>query len=491
MSQTLPAHLIGASLTLKIAEHHLVVGAGIAGCVSAILRRAVGYEVTVVDKRVSRSPAVYPVCTETSSIVSENHSGAEYPFDAASGMDCLDGRIANQRFFPDVIYGGKSHTRIIASERMSQGPEDIRRQCRLSLARLRDHYRRRVAEEPANEVLGHPDDFVTEFPGGPQGVRDASATFVTPQRGINPTYTAAVLDAELRSLGVRFIAGATVQQIKPQANGEFHISWLTELDGQHHQVFDQVCVAASVNGFGLALALNPGLALPQIYLALRQILLVRLPDGAHTPRDFTCLKLEHAHGGMFSPFNPRDILVYYPPLAHMAVTMMPPGGNVPDDYREMVAGHGPTGGRVGQTIDRLSEYYPELADATVTGIYHKIAINTVDDSRVRRNMGVFAVAPGCSLLILPKWTMAVRNAVQDVTRALGESVRRGHLTAAAAAAKASELARYRVAVPAEWSHSPDNIRASAQHHAANMGLPLSTAESFITSPPQVPGQRLI
>jgi len=81
-------------------ELHVIIGAGIAGCTAAIMRRLAGYEVIILDKAKSSDPHIYPTCTETSCVVSENHSGAEYPYDAKSTTDCLDGRIANEHFFP-------------------------------------------------------------------------------------------------------------------------------------------------------------------------------------------------------------------------------------------------------------------------------------------------------------------------------------------------------------------------------------------------------
>src|SRR5437660_6105332 len=117
-------------MTMSDHELHVVIGAGIAGCLAAIMRRLAGYEVIILEKAQSGDSQVYPICTGTSSIVSENHSGAEYPYDAQSTVDCLDGRIANERFFPDFIYAGKTHTRIIASSSMIQAGEDIRERCR-------------------------------------------------------------------------------------------------------------------------------------------------------------------------------------------------------------------------------------------------------------------------------------------------------------------------------------------------------------------------
>src|SRR5690348_7764588 len=101
---------------MRARELHVVIGGGIAGCLSALFRRRAGYDVILLDRQRSVSSGTYPVCTEMSNIVSENHSGAEYPFDEQSAQDCFDGRLKNETFFPAMIYGGKDYTRIIASQ---------------------------------------------------------------------------------------------------------------------------------------------------------------------------------------------------------------------------------------------------------------------------------------------------------------------------------------------------------------------------------------
>src|SRR5437588_2557227 len=138
-------------------ELHVVIGAGIAGCTTAIMRRLAGYEVVILEKASNSNPQVYPICTETSSIVNENHSGAEYPYDSKSITDCLDGRIANERFFPDFIYAGKTYTRILASLSMVQAGDDIKYRCRKSLETITRHYAQCIEENSDNYVLGNPD----------------------------------------------------------------------------------------------------------------------------------------------------------------------------------------------------------------------------------------------------------------------------------------------------------------------------------------------
>src|SRR5262245_15457989 len=138
-------------------ELHVVIGAGIAGCVAAIMRRLAGYEVLILEKAKSDDSQAFPICTGTSAVVSENHSGAEYPYDSKSTVDCLDGRIANERFFPDFIYAGKTYTRIIASSSMVQAGDDIRGRCRETLSIIEKHYKRRIEENYCEPVLGDPD----------------------------------------------------------------------------------------------------------------------------------------------------------------------------------------------------------------------------------------------------------------------------------------------------------------------------------------------
>jgi glycine/D-amino acid oxidase-like deaminating enzyme len=475
---------------MKQKELHVVIGAGIAGCLSAIFRSRAGYHVILLERQQAVSPGSYPVCTETSNIVSENHSGAEYPFDPQSARDCLDGRIDNERLFPDVIYGGKTYSRIIASRSMVDDGHDIVGQCRTNMAVIRSHYERRCAERSSNAVFGSPDTVCREIPTV-DGVQDVAAAFLTPQRGLNPVFVSALLEHELRSAGVDFRQGARVTTVERLADGRYRVD-VDRAGRTESIVADQVGLCAATASFGFARMLNADLTFPRIFMALREILYVDLPDG--TDKTFTCLKLEDAYGGMLSPLNERCAMIYHPPAAHiMNITMDPATCRPPGEYAGYLAhGHPETAERAAWTLNRLRDFYPELRRSSILGTYLKVAINTVDDSRVRRNTGVFGVHSGCTMVALPKWTMCAVNANAELGLALRHSVSTGNAEPEEAHALAS-LARYiRLEGAAEWAGDPAALTAAARRHALNMNVPevlaypmassvLRPSESIITA----------
>ncbi len=453
-------------------ELHVVIGAGIAGCTAAIMRRLAGYEVIILDKARSSDPQIYPTCTETSCVVSENHSGAEYPYDSKSTTDCLDGRIANAHFFPDFIYAGKTHTRILASASMIQAGEDIRQQCRETLETITKHYAQRVKEDPNNYVFGNPESICDELDKF-EGVNDVAAAFTTPQRGLNPVYVAALLEAEIKRLGIEFRQGHEVTDIEKKGDGMMTVHFLDESGHRETIHADQVCIAAAGRGFQLAKKLNPTLDLPQIYFALRQISFASLPQG--TPKTYTCLKLEDQYGGMLSPMNQECAMIYHPPAAHIELALLnSESGEVPTSFpQNLNDGHPELEQRTQRTLHKLKEFYPELKHAETLSSHLKIAINTVAVSRVRRNMPVFQVVPGCTMIVLPKWTMAVVNARKDLALALDHSVQRGPFTEARKAAVVQQAIKHTLHVPESWKEDFSTFLTIASQHAHNMRLPAS------------------
>lgn len=454
-------------------ELHVIIGAGIAGCSTAIMRRLAGYEVLILEKAKSSDPNIYPICTETSCVVSENHSGAEYPYDAKSTTDCLDGRIANEYFFPDFIYAGKTQTRILASLSMMEAGEDIRQRCKESLETITRHYARRVEEDPLNKVFGDPEAICAELGKEFTGVNDVVAAFVTPQRGLNPVYVAALLEAEIKRLGIEFRQGYEVNAIRKNADGTLTVHFLDER-GQPETIHaDQVCIAAAGRGFQLAKMLNPKLELPRIYFALRQISFANLPRG--TQKTYTCLKLEDEYGGMFSPLNQQCAMIYHPPAAHIEIANLDSeSGQVPAWFLQKLRdGHPEFAQRTQQTLHKLKEFYPELEHAETQGSYLKVAINTVAISRIRRNMPIFEVAPSCTMIVLPKWTMAVVNARKDLGLALDDSVQRGTVTPAEKKAVLQQAFAHTLSVPEGWKANFSDFLKVASQHASNMRLPPS------------------
>ncbi|HEY1352800.1 MAG TPA: FAD-dependent oxidoreductase [Ktedonobacteraceae bacterium] len=451
-------------------EFHVVIGAGVAGCTAAILRRLAGYEVVIVEKARSNDPQIYPVCTETSTVVSENHSGAEYPYDPRSTTDCLDGRIANAQFFPDFLYAGKTATRILASARMIAAGDDIAARCRNNLDIITQHYRGRVAANAKHAVFGAPETLCHELEEF-DGVNDVAAAFLTPQRGLNPVYAAALLEAEIKRLEIGFQEGCQVTKIETLADGRLGIHCLDQQGARQMLQADQVCIAAAGRGFHLSKMLNPGLDLPGIYVALRLIAFVALPQDFR--KTATCLKLEDQYGGMLSPLNQECAMIYYPPAAHIETALVDPAsGALPAAFLQALAeGHPETEQRAQQTLRALQAFYPELTHARIVGAYLKLALNTTDISRMRRNMPVFQVTPGCTLIVLPKWTMAVVNARKDLELALGCSQQRGRLSAAGRQALGQQVDAYTLPVPRQWSTDFPAFLQVALGHASNMRLP--------------------
>jgi glycine/D-amino acid oxidase-like deaminating enzyme len=452
-----------------MAETHVVVGGGIAGCLSALFRRRAGFDVVLLERNQSVSGAL-PVCTETSNIVSENHSGAEYPFDEGSARDCLTGRVATEGVFPADIYGGKDYSRIIASQSMVDDGVDILSICRRNMDVLRAHYDELRLRDP--EISLRDDGRLWEEQANLDGVEDVAGVFVTPQRGLNPTFVAAVLESELIRAGVDVRPGCDVLEIVQDGHRGFEVVYGTPEEDTERLPAAQVALCAAAHSYGLAKRLNRDASFPRIFLALRQIMYVSLPDG--TDKTFTCLKLEDRYGGMLSPMNDECAMVYHPPAAHIDVVSLDPDtGEYPTHYRQFLAqGHPEQQERAEWTMRELKRYYPELRRSRILGLYLKVAVNAVDDSRVRRNLGVHSILPGCTMTVLPKWTMCVQNARRETELALERSVEVGAIDEEDARQRRDAVRRYRFAGDGT---DMGGLASRAERHAANMSVPMIVA----------------
>ena len=460
---------------MKIKEKHIVIGAGVAGCVTAIMKKKAGYDVVILEMKKSKDESVYPICTDTSNIVSENHSGAEYPFDPQSAKDCFDGRLDNNKFFPEFIYGGKSQSRIIASQSMIYDGVDIAEQCRNNMSVIKNHYRQRIHENFLNYMFGNPNTACREI-GKFDGVEDVATAFVTPQRGFNTVFVSLTLEHEIKKLGIEVVQGAEVVDLKKEKNS-YIVKYLQD-DKENYIEAEQISICCATFGFGLATKINPNLKLPPIYLALREILYVDLPDGCE--KNYTCLKLEDKYGGMMSPLSPNCALIYHPPSAHIQYQKLDFDTYAyPETYqRYMEKGHPELAERAETTLSQLKSYYPELRNSRVLKPFLKVAINTTHDSRQRRNMGVFRVDDGCSLMILPKWTMCVSDAKKDLVHSISHSIISGSITEEQAQTVFKTVSNYAIEVPEEWYQDKGTFIKTARLHAQNMGLPIDIAEGL-------------
>jgi hypothetical protein len=178
---------------------------------------------------------------------------------------------------------------------------------------------------------------------------------------------------------------------------------------------------------------------------------------------------------MLSPLNEKCMMIYHPPAAHMEIALLnPTSGEMPPSLLQRLSDGHPEGQkRANQTLDALTNFYPELKYADSLESHLKIAINTTDISRMRRNMPVWQVVPGCTMIVLSKWTMAVADAKEDLDFALGRSVQRGTLTQSHKNEIVKQINGYTLPVPEEWKMNFSNFLELASKHARNMHLPES------------------
>jgi hypothetical protein len=134
--------------------------------------------------------------------------------------------------------------------------------------------------------------------------------------------------------------------------------------------------------------------------------------------------------------------------------------------------------RAEYTLSRLRDFYPELHRSKILNSYLKIAINTVTDSRVRRNIGVFDVQPGATMTVLPKWTMCAVNAKKELALALRQSVATGNVAQGDAQERLGDATRTCWRAAPEWALDAESLTARAAKHAANMKVPELLAMRF-------------
>jgi len=443
-------------------EKHLVIGAGTAGLVSAYFRTLSNYDVRIFEQ------CAEGVCIGSSSVVSENHSGAEYPFDERSARNCLAARLRNEFFFPTWINAGKDFSRVIASQSMIDSGVPIDAYCRANMEVIRDEYRSEIQKFPHLELFGSAKDVVKEI-GTVPGVNDVATAFITPQRGINPIYAATALRVALQKLGVNVEHNCKVNEIAVNSNGNSFVVEYQQANRSTKEVFDQISICSGAFGIPLAMKLNPVADIPPLYVAIRQIELVRLAE--QTKKNYTCLKLEGQFGGMFSPLNCNHALLYHPPSAHIATFRLDSNGSVPELVtKSLLNGHEETIKRTQSALHALQLFYPEIISAMHLRTFTRLTVNTIDNPRVRRNMGPLKVSPGCQLLLLQKWTMCVVNALAELRECLKRSVQLGSCSEAHAENVYNQLLFSKLPDPSVDLQLESSLVHALERTAAEMGM---------------------
>jgi hypothetical protein len=181
---------------------------------------------------------------------------------------------------------------------------------------------------------------------------------------------------------------------------------------------------------------------------------------------------------MFSPINQNCAIVYYPPAAHIeTVRLSSVGWELPSRMRHWTRrGHPEASDRAAAALGALKDFYPELGRSSVISSHFTIAVNTTANSRIRRNLGVWEILPGCTATVPPKWTMAVANAREDLSLALRRSVSTGNVApdeSRALLRSASEQRAWQTRPP--WAGDPEATAAVLEGHARNMGVPQELA----------------
>lgn len=433
---------------------HVIIGGGISGCILAYLKRSLGYSVILIEKEPETSGAL-PIGTKTTKVVSENHSGAEYPFDNISSTDCFEGRILNELLFPDFIYAGKDYTRVIASRSMA----NVISACDLNNELIKKNYIKSIKE--IGEIFGKAEHAVKveDNEVHKNQVNDIGKVYVTPQRGINPIYLASLLEFTLKNIGVDFRAGWEVNSITMQSDGSYLVKANNNDSSITTVTASNLSICAGVYGLSLAKMINPKIQLSPLFIGLRNITLVELKEKY--PIEYTYLKLEGQYGGMFSPLNSKVALLYHPPTAHINTINL----NSDTNYFSKVRSHlnASWDARKGvseKTLEKLKEHYPMIDFAEILQSFNTVTINSVNEPRIRRNMGITKVATRCTLHILPKWTMCVKNALEELEVEIGTTLKK----------KAEFLLRHKIMVPNDWVVNFDSFYKSAKIHAKNLGF---------------------
>jgi hypothetical protein len=439
-----------------------VVGGSTAGAMVALLHRVSGNDVCLFDRQEEEGGSSFGIGSMAA--VSENHSGAEYPFDRESAIDCLRARLANEPMFPPYIYGGKDYSLILSAD-----DDSVHEACVTNLSRLKEMYSVGCVAGQWPPLFGPPDEAFAMSSDRDQAP-GARAAFGTPQRGINPSLFAALLSGEVRSsqIDLRFGCGVTEVRVRGSVT-EVAFNFRGK---QRAEPFDYVYICC--NEAGIALAQSSGI-LPSgldFHVGLRKIVIADM-DNKGSVR--TRLQLEGPLGGMWSPMSPDSSLLYSPAHFHMGSVSTNRQGwlTIVGDFLRQGASQGTEERRA---IEHLAQLFPVCKGATIRRTIHKVNINTIDDPRVRRNFGFVRLRPNIALLLLPKWTMAASNALQAVNLTLsGEMAVHGVAWAEAAYTRACA---FRLGTDSPWENQSLELRRRASWYAALIGFPETVADGF-------------
>lgn len=394
-------------------ESVAVIGGGIAGSLLAIELKRVGYGRVVLFEA---APDIFRVATRG---VSELHSGAEYPFDARTGEDCIRALVAFRRRHAGLSLA-KPKTHFLVSEgSRSDG---------LTLARYVEHldvikteYERLIRLDPTVEdILGEPSKLWRRLAPDEYGdVLNTAAGYETPQQGLDTEALAIYVKASMAEVGVELHLGSTVTDVERRGAGKFVLHIASETM-ETSQAVSQVALANHAAGLGLAHRIaDRQAAAPNVFAGLRLIVKVSWDESRTFPMP-TRIMVEGDSGAMDCPLDANRALVYQPTLSQIAKVRLDPPYDLPGDWWSRIKQ--PTDAdweRAAQVVDRAATIaYPYLRGAQVTEPIMAVSLSTAGESRRRRNPPVVVVcADVVSVALTTKATFATINA-EKATRLL-------------------------------------------------------------------------
>lgn len=395
-------------------ESVAIIGGGIAGCLLAIELKLMGYgNVTIFE-------AKEDLCLTASKVVSELHSGAEYPFDIQSGRDCLNGLIAFKKLFPSSIFRKPRTQFLLSRDSVIEGltSELFSDYCK----QLTFEYQNILEKDPSSiNILGDPKDFWKEISADRfSDVKNAVFGYETPQHGIEPLLLVKHIKQLVEEHNIKLQMSQTVEAIEPFGR-KFKLV-CSQPDKLKELTFTQLAFANHFSGLPLMTTIcNSDFQIPEIYAALRLIVLAKHNEKSPFPRP-TRFMLEGIHGAMDGPISEDQSLVYQPSLSHLGKLKLDKSYTVPADWISRIAK--PNRDDIKRSTEILREVsqiaYPYISKSVVEKTYLRIAINTVEESRQRRNPGVSVPLYDCvSVALTTKATCAAINA-QSAAKILSE-----------------------------------------------------------------------
>jgi hypothetical protein len=361
-------------------------------------------------------------------VISEIHAGGEYPFDARSGIDCLHGLAVLYRLLPAHVLT-KPRTQLMVST--GNRPVDLdENRYQLHLTMLRNEYERMVRADPAleSDICAVTDFWRRLRPDEHDDVINVAGAFETPQRGVDPDTLAAVMIETVAESGVDVRLSHEVRAVVRRGKGAFRVFGSTRANDF---AFDcsQIAFANHIHGFAMMNTLaDDHFVPPTAFVGRRMIALVEYGSERPFPSP-TRLMLEGDFGAMEAPLGRNRSLVYYPPVSHLSSIRLDPPYALPPTWRNTSDNAHDIDCTVAERLiaGAANVAYPYLAGSRIVEPKVAFAVNSVANSRVRRNFGVLKPCDDCiSLTFNTKATTTAINAARAASLLVGDvEARRG------------------------------------------------------------------